>query len=42
MLACLFLTLGTAVAVMIGDKVDHFAPGLGKITMHLCLVGRSL
>lgn len=32
MLACLFLTLGTAVAVMIGDKVDHFAPGLGKIT----------
>ncbi|WP_163651936.1 formate/nitrite transporter family protein [Listeria sp. PSOL-1] len=31
MLACLFLTLGTAVAVMIGDKVDHFAHGLGKI-----------
>lgn len=30
-LACLFLTLGTAVAVMIGDKVDHFAHGLGKI-----------
>lgn len=31
MLACLFLTLGTAVAVMIGDKVDHYAEGLGKI-----------
>lgn len=31
MLACLFLTLGTAVAVMIGDKVDHYAVGLGKI-----------
>lgn len=31
MLACMFLTLGTAFAVMVADKVDHYAPGLGKI-----------
>lgn len=30
MLACMYLTLGTAISVIIADKVDHFAPGLGK------------
>jgi len=31
MLACLFLTLGTAVAVMIGQSGEEIAPGLGKM-----------
>lgn len=30
MLACMYLTLGTAFSVIIADKVDHIVPGLGK------------
>ncbi len=30
MLACMFLSLGTSVAVMAAEKVDHFGEGLGK------------
>ncbi len=29
-LACLFLAIGTSVAVMAAEKVDHFGEGLGK------------
>lgn len=31
MLACMFLTLGTSVAVMIAQSGEHIAPGLGKM-----------
>lgn len=31
MLVCLFLILGIVVVVMIGDKVDYFVLGFGKI-----------
>lgn len=31
LLAALFLSLGTAIAVVVGEKGEHIAPGLGKI-----------
>ncbi|MGL4623324.1 MAG: formate/nitrite transporter family protein [Culicoidibacterales bacterium] len=35
MLAGLFLTLATSMAMMVGDKLDHIAHGLGKFTYAL-------